>query len=291
MSSIIQLLITGLAMGCIYVLIGISFVLIYNAVGVVNFSQSEFVMFGGYFSVLFIGSAKMHPILGLVLSCVAMGLVGVVFERFSYRPLRKQSWLLVMISTVGVSMMLKDLARVIWGAQPQRIPPLFTVFSVDVLGIKINPQYLLIFGVTAVLLFIQWYIFDRTMTGKKLTATAQDAQMAQLMGIHTTRMVVLTFVYSLVLAAIAGFLLTPLFYATNDMASMSTLKAFVAAIIGGFGSIPGVVLGGLFVGIIETFAASFISSAMKDAVAFLVLIIFLIFRPQGIFGEKFSKRV
>ena len=129
------------------------------------------------------------------------------------------------------------------------------------------------------------------MVGKKLTATAQDRQMARLMGINTGRMITLTFMYSMVLAAIAGFLLVPLNYATTTMAVNPSLKAFVAAIIGGFGSIPGVIVGGIFIGIVETFGGRFISSGMKDAIAFIILIIFLVIRPTGFFGEKTSKRV
>ena len=196
-----------------------------------------------------------------------------------------------MISTIGVTMILQQLCRLIWSAQPLRMNSLFSVFSIDLGIVKVNPQYLLIIGTAAVLMIIQYILFERTMVGKKLTATAQDRQMARLMGINTGRMITLTFMYSMVLAAIAGFLLVPLNYATTTMAVNPSLKAFVAAIIGGFGSIPGVIVGGIFIGIVETFGGRFISSGMKDAIAFIILIIFLVIRPTGFFGEKTSKRV
>ena len=196
-----------------------------------------------------------------------------------------------MISTIGVTMILQQLCRLIWSAQPLRMNSLFSVFSIDLGIVKVNPQYLLIIGTAAVLMIIQYILFERTMVGKKLTATAQDRQMARLMGINTGRMITLTFMYSMVLAAIAGFLLVPLNYATTTMAVNPSLKAFVAAIIGGFGSIPGVIVGGIFIGIVETFGGRFISSGMKDAIAFIILIIFLVVRPTGFFGEKTSKRV
>ena len=196
-----------------------------------------------------------------------------------------------MISTIGVTMVLKELSRIIWGAQPLTMKPLFSVFSVDIFGLKINPQYILIIVLTTVLLILQYIMFEKTTLGKKLTATAEDPDMAQLMGIATKRMVTITFMYSMILAALAGFLLIPLNYATTTMADTPALKAFVAAVIGGFGSIPGVICGGLFVGIVENFSSMYISSGMKDAVAFILLIIALIIRPQGFFGEKSSRRV
>ena len=168
---------------------------------------------------------------------------------------------------------------------------LFSVFSIDFGIVKVNPQYLLIIGTALLFMIIQYVLFEKTMVGKQLTATAQDREMARLMGIRTDRMITLTFMYSMVLAAVSGFLLVPLQYCQTTMAVTPSLKAFVAAVIGGFGSIPGVIVGGIFIGIVETFGGRFISSGMKDAIAFLVLIIFLIFRPNGFFGEKSSKRV
>lgn len=281
----------GVANGCIYALIGISFVLIYNAVGVINFAQSGLVTLGGYLAVMFVNDFGLGFVPSLICCSIIMAVVGIVFERLVYRPLQQRGWLLIMISTIGVTMILQQLCRLIWSAQPLRMNSLFSVFSIDLGIVKVNPQYLLIIGTAAVLMIIQYILFERTMVGKKLTATAQDRQMARLMGINTGRMITLTFMYSMVLAAIAGFLLVPLNYATTTMAVNPSLKAFVAAIIGGFGSIPGVIVGGIFIGIVETFGGRFISSGMKDAIAFIILIIFLVIRPTGFFGEKTSKRV
>ena len=291
MQSIMQLLFAGIANGCIYALTGISLVLLYNAVGIVNLAQSSFVALGGYIVLTFLNSMGFGVVASLLLSCVPMALIGFVFEKAVYRPLQKRGWLFIMISTIGVTMVLKELSRIIWGAQPLTMKPLFSVFSVDIFGLKINPQYILIIVLTAVLLILQYIMFEKTTLGKKLTATAEDPDMAQLMGIATKRMVTITFMYSMILAALAGFLLIPLNYATTTMADTPALKAFVAAVIGGFGSIPGVICGGLFVGIVENFSSMYISSGMKDAVAFILLIIALIIRPQGFFGEKSSRRV
>ncbi|MGI6028162.1 MAG: branched-chain amino acid ABC transporter permease [Candidatus Heteroscillospira sp.] len=291
MSANLQLLFAGVANGCIYALIGLSFVLVYNAVGIINFAQSGLVTLGGYLAVMFVNTYELGFIPSIICCSLIMAVVGIVFERLVYRPLQQRGWLLIMISTIGVTMILQQVCRLIWSAQPLRMNSLFSVFSIDLGFVKVNPQYLLIIGTTIVLLIIQYLLFERTMVGKKLTATAQDREMARLMGINTGRMITLTFMYSMVLAAISGFLLVPLNYASTIMAVTPSLKAFVAAVIGGFGSIPGVIVGGVFIGIVETFGAKFISSGMKDAIAFIILIIFLIVRPTGFFGEKSSKRV
>ena len=291
MSANLQLLFAGVANGCIYALIGISFVLIYNAVGVINFAQSGLVTLGGYLSVMFINTLGFGIVPSIICCSLVMAVVGVIFERLIYRPLQHRGWLLIMISTIGVTMILQQVCRLIWSAQPLRMNSLFSVFSIDFGIVKVNPQYLLIIGTALILMIIQYVLFERTMVGKKLTATAQDREMARLMGINTGRMITLTFMYSMVLAAISGFLLVPLNYATTTMAVTPSLKAFVAAVIGGFGSIPGVIVGGVFIGIVETFGGRFISSGMKDAIAFIILIVFLIVRPTGFFGEKSSRRV
>ena len=291
MSANLQLLFAGVANGCIYALIGISFVLIYNAVGVINFAQSGLVTLGGYLAVMFENTFEFGIIPSIICCSLIMAVVGVVFERLIYRPLENRGWLLIMISTIGVTMILQQVCRLIWSAQPLRMNSLFSVFSIDFGFVKVNPQYLLIIGTAVVLLVIQYLLFECTTVGKKLTATAQDREMARLMGINTSRMITLTFMYSMVLAAISGFLLVPLNYATTTMAVTPSLKAFVAAVIGGFGSIPGVIVGGVFIGIVETFGGRFIHSGMKDAIAFIILILFLIVRPTGFFGEKTSRRV
>ena len=240
---------------------------------------------------MFINTLGFGIVPSIICCSLVMAVVGVIFERLIYRPLQHRGWLLIMISTIGVTMILQQVCRLIWSAQPLRMNSLFSVFSIDFGIVKVNPQYLLIIGTALILMIIQYVLFERTMVGKKLTATAQDREMARLMGINTGRMITLTFMYSMVLAAISGFLLVPLNYATTTMAVTPSLKAFVAAVIGGFGSIPGVIVGGVFIGIVETFGGRFISSGMKDAIAFIILIVFLIVRPTGFFGEKSSRRV
>ena len=157
-------------------------------------------------------------------------------------------------------------------------------------GVFVDPQYIVIIVVTALLLVFQYLFFEKTSLGKKMQATAQDKDMARLLGIPVAAMIALSFVYSTVLAGAAGILVGPVFYVTKEMGGMLGLKAFCATIIGGFGSIPGAVIGGLFLGVLEVLAAFFISSAYKDAFAFLVMILVLLVLPQGLFGEKIAEK-
>jgi branched-chain amino acid transport system permease protein len=160
----------------------------------------------------------------------------------------------------------------------------------NVFGVFVDPQYIVIILCTLALLGFQYFFFEKTMLGKKMLATAQDKQMARLLGIRVARMIAITFAYSSILGAAAGILVGPIFFVTKDMGAMIGVKAFCSSIVGGFGSIPGAILGGLFLGVIEVFAAYYISSAYRDAFAFIILILVLLLRPQGIFGEKIAEK-
>jgi branched-chain amino acid transport system permease protein len=276
MSIIIQLGVAGIAIGMIYALVALGFVLIFNAVNVVNFSQGEFAMFPA-FVVSFLLTSFHLPmglaILGTILFAVVFGLV---FNRLIYHPLRNRSFVPVIIATIGVSLFLKNIALVLFGADPRRVAPLISGV-VSIFGTRVNAQYLIIIAVTVVLLALQYLVFDRTMVGKQLQATAQNREMASLLGIRTHVMIAGTFAYSAVLGAVAGILVAPLFGVT-------------ASVIGGFGSVPGAVIGAIFLGLVEIFGAAYISADYKDAFAFVILIAVLILRPQGIFGEKVGQK-
>jgi branched-chain amino acid transport system permease protein len=295
-----QLLVSGLAFGSIYALVALGFVLIYNAVGVVNFAQGEFVMFPSYVAVSFILPAVtvfgtvVHwqlPIVGVyVLVLVLMTGFGLLFNRIAYHPLRDRGWMPVVISTIGVSIFLRNAAQLIWGSQPIVMPSLFAVDTISVGALHIRPQDLLIIAVTAVLIAFQFFLFERTTLGKQMRATAQDRATARLVGVRVGRIVAITFVYSALLGTISGLLVAPLFTVTKEMGALIALKAFAASIVGGFGSIPGAIIGGLTIGVIETFGGFYISSAYVDAIAFIILISVLLVRPQGLFGERVAEK-
>jgi branched-chain amino acid transport system permease protein len=295
-----QLLISGLAVGSIYALVALGFVLIYNAVGVVNFAQGDFVMFPSYIAASFLLPAV--AVLGTVvhwqLPVIAVYLLvlflmvgfGLLFNRIAYYPLRDRGWMPVVIATIGVSIFLRNLAQLMWGSQPLVLPSLFPVDTIALGALRLRPQDLLIIAVTAALIAFQYGLFERTTLGKRMRATAQDRTTARLIGIRVGRIVAITFVYSALLGTISGLLVAPIFTVTKEMGGLIALKAFAASIVGGFGSIPGAIIGGLAIGVIETFGGFYFSSAYVDAIAFVVLITVLLVRPQGLFGEPVAEK-
>lgn len=286
----LQMLVTGLAMGSIYALIALGIVLIYRAVDVVNFAQGELVMLPAYLVVVLMSGLGVPLLAAYCMTLVFMGGVGILFERVAYYPLRNRSFLPVIISTIGVSIFLKNGAQFVFGALPQVMQRPTQMDVLNLGGVFVDAQHILIFVVTAALLVLQHFFFERTALGRKMQATAQDKEMARLLGIRISRMTALTFIYSTVLASIAGILLGPIFYVTKDMGTLAGLKGFCAAIIGGFGSVTGAILGSLFLGVIEVFLSFYVSSAYRDAFAFVIMILVLLFRPQGFFGEKIAEK-
>jgi branched-chain amino acid transport system permease protein len=291
----VQLLAQGLAFGSIYALVALGFVLIYRAVGVVNFAQGEMVMAPAFISVTALSVLRLPLVIGYFLTLLVSAAFGWIFERAAYHPLRGRPFLPVVISTIGASILLQNGAQVIYGATPYDLPKLFPAGQVLTAGeVRVQPQYVLITMVTLLLLGFQYWLFERTLIGKKLMATAQDKDTARLMGIRTDRMVIITFMYSALLGGIAALLLGPIFQVSKTIGGPIALKAFSASIVGGFGSIPGAIVGGLLLGLVESFGAFYlrdlIPSAAKDAFAFIILVAVLLVKPEGIFGERVSEK-
>jgi branched-chain amino acid transport system permease protein len=289
-STNLQMVVAGLAMGSIYALVALGFVLIFNAVNVVNFAQGEFAMVPAFVAVWLMSSLNIPFPLTCVITVIFMGVFGIVFQRIAYYPLRDRGFLPVVISTIGVGIFLKNGAQIVFGAEPFSMARPTSATAVDILGVFVDPQYIVIILCTMVLLAFQHFFFEKTMLGKKMRATAQDQQMARLLGIRVAKMIAITFAYSSILGAAAGILVGPIFFVTKDMGAMIGLKAFCSAILGGFGSVPGAILGGLFLGVIEVFGSYYISSAYRDAFAFIIMILVLLLRPQGFFGEKIAEK-
>lgn len=219
-----------------------------------------------------------------------MALFGALFNLGVYYPLRHRSYLPVVISTIGASILMANTTLALHGPQPEVLPGWFAQQGIQLGTVYLDSQYLLIILVTALLVAFQYWFFEHTLLGKKLQATSQDKEMASLLGIRVAKMVMITFVYSAVIGGIAGILVAPILFVSIQMGSTIALKAFAATIIGGFGDVAGAIIGGLALGVIETFGAAFISVPYKDGFAFLVLVLFLAFRPQGIFGERIAEK-
>jgi branched-chain amino acid transport system permease protein len=285
-----QVLFSGLALGSIYALVALGFVLIIRATNVVNFAQGDFAMLGAYAMVTFFTLLSLPYWLALILAIVAMGVIGMIFNYGVYYPLRNRSFLPVLISTLGASIFLQNTVLAIYGPQPKPLDKLINVQGFQVGGVFLDSQYLVIVVVTIIAVAFQYFFFEHTMLGKKLQATSQDKDMARLLGIPVAWMIAITFIYSATLGGLAGILVAPVLFVSIGMGSTIALKAFAATIIGGFGDVKGAIVGGILLGIAESFAAAYISVPYKDAFAFLLLFIFLLFRPQGIFGEKVSEK-
>jgi branched-chain amino acid transport system permease protein len=284
-----QILFAGLALGAIYALVALGFVLIIRATNVVNFAQGDFAMLGGFAMVAFISSGLPYW-LSILLALVVMGVFGMVFNLGVYYPLRHRSFLPVIISTLGASIFMQNIVLYFFGPQPKPMARVFETQGIEVGGVFMDTQYLVILAVTAVAVAFQYFLFERTLLGKKLQATSQDKDMARLVGIPVASMIAFTFIYSATLGGIAGILVSPVLFVSIGMGSIIALKAFSATIIGGFGDVTGAIVGGLLLGVVESFGANYISVPYKDAFAFLLLFIFLLLRPQGIFGEKISEK-
>jgi branched-chain amino acid transport system permease protein len=287
----IQEIISGLAMGCIYALVGFGFVLVYNAVGAVNFAHGELVMFGGYFGL--VATSWMHLPLwaAFLFSLVAMAGLGIVYNRVAYYPMRQRPAVTVIIATIGMGILLRNSALALFGPDALKLKSFVGDRILSVGGIVILQHYLLIIAVTIAVFIAQSLFFSRTSIGRKLEATAQDQEAARLMGIKVNRMITLTFVLSALLASVAGFLLGPIWFLDPDIGLVVILKAFIVIVIGGFGSMRGMLAGGLFLGVVEVLVASHLTSEYRDAISFLILIVVLIVLPRGFFGEKIAQKV
>ncbi|MFL5378973.1 MAG: branched-chain amino acid ABC transporter permease [Myxococcales bacterium] len=293
MAIVGQLLFSGLAIGGVYALVALGIALIYRATNVVNFAQGEFCMLGAYTMVFATQTLGVDYPIAFALALGAMALLGLVFALGIYYPLRNRTFLPVIIATIGASIMFQNGALVVFGPSPERLRPVIeggTAGGITAGDVFFDYQYVVLLAVTIVLVALQYLFFEHTLLGKKMQATSQDKDMARLLGIPVTRMIALTFVYSTVLGGLAGILVAPIFFVTHKMGAVLGFKAFAATIAGGFGDVRGAIIGGLALGVVETFGAAYVSIVYKDGFAFLLLILFLLLRPQGIFGEKIAEK-
>jgi branched-chain amino acid transport system permease protein len=287
----IQELISGLAMGCVYALVSFGFVLVYNAVGAVNFAHGEMVLFGGYFGLIATSWLHLPLWAALLFSLAAMAGLGLVYNRVAYSPIRHRPAATVIIASIGMSILLRNSALALFGPDPLKLDS-FLGDRVFTLGdVVVRQHHALIIALTLLLFLGLSFLFGRTSIGRKLQATAQDQEAARLMGINVNRMITLTFVLSALLASVAGFLLAPVWFLDPDVGLVVILKAFIVIVIGGFGNIRGMMAGGLFLGVVEVLVASHVTSEYRDVISFLILIAVLVVLPRGFFGEKIAQKV
>ena len=289
-SELLQYILSGLTMGGIYALVALGFVIIHNVTGIINFAQGEFVMLGAMFMVTLIGVGLPTPI-ALVLSILAVMIVVGLIEFGAIRSARRASSVTLVIITIGLSTAIRGVALLVWGTNPYKLEPFSQGGSINIGGATIVPQSLWVVGTTAVVLVFTYLLFEYTYLGKALKACMVNKFAARLVGISPQRMSLLAFVFSAALGALAGIVIAPITYVTYDMGLMLGLKGFVAAVLGGLSSTPGAVIGGLALGVVESLGAGLISSGYKDGIAFIILLLVLFLKPDGIFGVSGSKRV
>lgn len=290
MADFVQLLVNGLAIGSVYALAATGFVIVYSATGVVNFASGQFVMFGTFAGVAMLINAQLPWPFAYGAALAVMALFGVLFFIAVYLPLRRSPVVTIIIGTVAISITMQNAALLTFGSWPFRLPSPVEGSTLMLGSAIISTHALGVVGVTAIMVAGLWVLFNRTSAGVGMRAVAQDIQAAQLMGLKVNRLLALSWVLAAVLAGVAGLMLGPMWFADVNMGDPIALKAFAATIIGGFGSLPGAVVGGLFVGLSEVLGASYISSTYKDLISFGIMIVFLLVRPQGVFGEKIQDR-
>lgn len=289
-AELLQFLISGITVGAAYALVGLGFSIIYNASHVINFAQGEFVMIGGMVTVFLIGVGVPMP-LAIALAIVATVVVGVVLEKFAVEPARNASVVSLIIITIGASIFLRGSAQIIWGQNFRNMPAFSGSDPILISGAAILPQSLWVLGGTViVVIFLRWF-FSHTMTGKAMRASACNPVAAQLVGINGRYILMLSFALSAMIGASAGILIAPITLTYPGVGVMLGLKGFCAAILGGLGNPFGAIAAGLIVGISEAMTAGYISSAYKDAVAFLIILLVLFFMPNGLFASKGTERV
>ena len=286
-----QYLLSGLATGAIYALIGLGFAIIYNSTGISNFAQGEFVMLGGMFGVYFYEIVKFPLAAALLLAVVCAATAGVLFERLAIRPLRRATPLGLVIITIGGSILVRGIAMLVWGKDTHALPTFSGDAPIAVAGATLLPQHLWIFALTILLIAVNKLFFQFTITGKALRACAVNQRAAGLVGIDVRRMTMFSFLLAAGMGALAGIIVAPLTMTSYDVGIMLGLKGFCAAIIGGMSNGIGTVLGGLLLGVLESLGAGLISSGYKDAVTFIILLLILFLRPQGLFSHGESERV
>ena len=285
-----QFLAAGLTAGSIYALVALGFSIIFNASRVINFAQGEFVMLGGMsaVSLLAMGMPVWFALTGAVL---ATALAGLALEKVALARGPRSSVMTMIIITIGASILLRGLAQLVWDKRIHAVPPLSGDQPIAFLGATILPQSLWILGTTLAIVAALWAFFRHARLGKAMLATSHNRLAAQLCGIDVRRVVLASFGLAAALGAIAGVLIAPITYTSYDVGVMLGLKGFAAAILGGLGSFPGAVAGGLLLGVLESFGAGFVSSAYKDAIAFAIILAVLFVRPDGLLGELRADRV
>ena len=289
MEEILSTLINGLSLGGIYAMIALGYTMVYGIAKMLNFAHGDIIMVGGYMIYVFMATG--NPLLAILIACVGCVILGVCIEKVAYKPLRGASPLAVLITAIGVSYLLQSLAQIIFGSAPKMVT-VYEFGAVKFMGATVQISALVTLAVATVVMTVLTLFVKYTRIGRAMIAVSEDKHAAQLMGINVNLTISVTFAIGSALAAIAGVLLCstyPVLMPTTG--SMPGIKAFTAAVFGGIGSIPGAMLGGILLGVIEILGKAYVSTELSDAIVFGVLIIVLLVKPTGLLGKKVHEKV
>ena len=288
----LQQLINGISLGSIYALIALGYTMVYGIIKLINFAHGEIFMIGSFIGYFSIAGWGLGFFPALLISMAACAIIGVVIERIAYKRLRNATRIAALITAIGVSLLIQNGVIYMRGAQPEAYPAVLANKSFSIFGAQISSQSILILSVSIVLMIILQFIVHKTKIGKAMRAVSYDAEAAKLMGINVDNTISATFAIGSALAGAAG-VIFGVYYTKIDplMGVIPGLKAFVAAVLGGIGIIPGAMVGGLVLGVVETFVSAVGGSLWRDAAAFVILILILIFKPSGIFGKNTREKV
>ena len=292
--NILQSCINGISIGSIYAIIALGYTMVYGIAKMLNFAHGDIIMVGAYICYCVTNYLGMPPILGILASMAVCTLLGIVIEGLAYKPLRGTPSLAVLITAIGVSYFLQNAAQLIWGSNPKSFTSVVSTIKPFLLfgSLTITGEVLVTVVVSVVIMLALTWFTSSTRIGKSMRAVSEDRDAAQLMGINVNKTISITFAIGSALAAVAGVLMCssiPVLQPTTG--SMPGIRAFTAAVLGGIGSIPGAMLGGVLLGIIETFAKAFLSTQFSDAIVFGVLIIILLVKPAGLLGKRVQEKV
>jgi branched-chain amino acid transport system permease protein len=289
LNQFLQQLSNGLVIGCTYALMAVGLTMIFGLMDVVNFAHGELYMLGAFFAYSLCAVAGLNYFLSIIIAIDLVMLLGLVFERVALKPLRNQNILTTVLITIGLSIFLENTALIIWGPIPRNMPTPFAQGATTIGPIYLTRQRIFAVAVTVLAVLCMHLMLRKTKLGKAMRATFQVRDAAALVGVNIDRIYAFTFTLGSGLAALAGALLGSIFFVQPEMGQLAVLKAFIVVILGGLGSFPGAICGGLILGIAESLGAGFVSTGYKDAVGFVLVILILLFRPAGLFGKTVTR--
>ena len=292
MDKLIQTLISGLSLGSIYALIALGYTMVYGIAKMLNFAHGDIIMVGAYAVITVVFTMGLPPFIAILISIALCALLGIVIEFLAYRPLRQAQPLAVLITAIGVSYLLQNLALLIYGSEQKAFPTIVALPTVHIGGVYIDGITLATLVVTAVIMVALSLFINKTRMGKAMRAVSEDKEAAELMGISVNRTITVTFAIGSALAGVAAIFYGAAYtYIRPTTGAMPGIKAFTAAVFGGIGSIPGAMLGGILLGVIEQLSKTYISTLWADAIVFGVLVVVLVVKPTGLLGKKISEKV